>query len=306
MRRFLLTRALRGLLVIGGVSILAFLLVHLTGDPTALMLPLDATPEQAIAFRTAMGYDAPLWQQYLSFVQRGVTGDFGLSLRHNQPALQLIMDRFPATLELATAALLVSLLVAIPLGVLAASRRGSWVDCASTIVGLLGQSMPVFWLALMLQLVFGLIVPILPITGRGTIAQIILPAVTLGMYSTASTMRLLKSSMTEVLQQDYVRTARAKGLPRLLVTCKHALRNALLPVVTVVGLQIGTLIGGAVIAENIFAWPGVGRLLVQAINNRDLPLVQAGVFFLAVGIVTVNLLTDLLYTWLDPRIRLHN
>lgn len=306
MRRFLLKRAMRCLLVIFGVSILAFLLVHLTGDPVALMLPLDATPEQAAAFRTTMGYDDPIWQQYLRFMQQAVMGNFGLSLRHAQPALRLILERMPATLELAAASLAVSLLVAIPLGVLAASRRGSLVAHASSLFAILGQSMPVFWLGLLLQLLFGLVIPVLPITGRGAISQLILPAITLGMYSTATTMRLLRSSMAEVFQQDFIRTARAKGLPGRVVTIKHALRNALLPVTTVIGMQIGTLIGGAVIAENIFAWPGVGRLLVQAINNRDLPLVQAGVFVLAMGIVTINFCTDLLYTWLDPRIRLNS
>lgn len=304
MKDLALKRLLRSLLVMFGVSLLTFLLTHLTGDPAALMLPLDATPEQAAILRAELGYDAPLWQQYLRFLQQAIGGDFGLSLRHKQAALPLILERMPATLELAGTALITSLLLAIPLGVLAACRRNSWLDHASSLLAILGQSLPAFCWGLMLQLVFGLLLPILPITGRGTPANLILPALTLGLGSTASTMRLLKSSLLEVLQQDYVRTARAKGLPNWLVIGKHALRNALLPVVTVIGLQMGTLIGGAVIVESIFAWPGVGRLLVQAISNRDLPLVQAGVFVLAVGIVTINLCTDLLYTWLDPRIRL--
>jgi peptide/nickel transport system permease protein len=303
-RKLIWRRMGRNLLVILGVSLFTFLLVHLSGDPTNLMLPMDATPEQVAAFRSAMGYDAPLWQQYFTFLRRALMGDFGTSLRHQQPALRLVLDRLPATLELTGASLAVSLVIAIPLGVLTAHKRNSWLDHIGSVCALLGQSMPVFWLALMMQLVFGLLLSLFPITGHGSIAYLILPACTLGIYSTATTMRVLRSHMTEVLQQDYMRTAEAKGLPSRLVIWKHALRNALLPVITVVGLQLGTLLGGAVIAENIFAWPGVGRLLVQAIYNRDLPLVQAGVFVLAVGIVLINLITDLLYTWADPRIRL--
>lgn len=304
MKRFVWRRLRRNLLVILGVSVFTFLLVHLSGDPTNLMLPMDASAEQVTAFRSAMGYDAPLWQQYIGFLRRALMGDFGASLRHQQPALRLVLERLPATLELAGAALAISLLIAIPLGALTAHRRNSWLDHIGSVAAVLGQSMPVFWLGLMMQLIFGLLLALLPVAGHGSIAFLILPACTLGLYSTATTMRVLRSHMTEVLQQDYIRTAEAKGLPNRLVIWKHALRNALLPVITVVGMQIGTLLGGAVIAENIFAWPGVGRLLVQAIYNRDLPLVQAGVFVLAVGIVLINLVTDLLYTWADPRIRL--
>lgn len=304
MKRLLWKRLKRSILVILGVSMLAFLFVHLSGDPAALMLPLDASPEQVATLRHSLGLDDPLWLQYLRFMQQAVTGDFGMSIRHKQPALGLILERLPATLELSVASLAISLLIAVPLGVWTATNRRSLGDHAGTLLGVFGQSMPVFWIALMLQLVFGLLVPILPISGRGSLTQLILPALSLGMYSTATIMRLLKSNMVEVLQQDYVRTARAKGLSQKLVTIKHALRNALLPVVTVVGMQIGVLLGGAVITESIFAWPGVGRLMVQAINNRDIPLVQAGVFVLAIGIVLINLATDLIYTWLDPRIRL--
>lgn len=297
-------RLWRSLLVILGVSLFSFMIVHLTGDPATLMLPLDATAEQVDEFRQVMGFNDPLWQQYLRWLSKAVRGDFGHSLRHQQPALTLILERMPATVELTLAALTVAMLAGIPLGVWAASRRNSFAAYAGAVFSMLGQSMPVFWLALMLQLLFGLVIPVLPLTGRGSFGQLIMPAIALGMYSTATIMRLLKSNMSEVLQQDYIRTARSKGLSRTLVVFKHALRNALLPVVTIIGLQLGSLLGGAVITESIFAWPGVGRLLVQAINNRDIPLVQAGVFVLAVSIVTINLLTDVLYTWLDPRIRL--
>ena len=304
MRSVLWHRLRRSLLVILGVSLCSFMIVHLTGDPATLMLPMDATAEQVDEFRQAMGFNDPLWQQYLRWLNNAVRGDFGLSLRHQQPALTLILERMPATIELTVAALAVALLVGITLGVWTASKKNSLAAHIGSVISMLGQSMPVFWLALMLQLLFGLIIPILPLTGRGSASQLIMPAIALGMYSTAIIMRLLKSNMSEELQQDYIRTARSKGLSRTLVVFKHGLRNALLPVVTIIGLQLGSLLGGAVITESIFAWPGVGRLLVQAINNRDIPLVQAGVFVLAVSIVTINLLTDVLYTWLDPRIRL--
>lgn len=306
MLNLLWQRLKRALLVILGVSLFAFMIVHLTGDPAILMLPPDATLEQVEEFREAMGFNDPLWKQYLRWLANAARGDFGLSLRHQQPALSLILERMPATVELTIAALVVALLVGIPLGVWTGSRGNSAAAFMGSVFGLLGQSMPVFWLALMLQLFLGLVIPIFPLTGRGSFSQLVMPAVALGMYTTATIMRLLKAHMVEVLQQDYVRTARSKGLSSTRVVFKHALRNALLPVVTIVGLQLGTLLGGAVITEGIFAWPGVGRLLVQAINNRDIPLVQAGVFVLALCIVTINLLTDVLYTWLDPRIRLES
>lgn len=306
MFKLLARRLWRSLLVILGVSVCAFMIIHLSGDPASLMLPLDATAEQAAQFRQAMGFNDPLWQQYLRWLGKALRGDFGLSLRHQQSALKLILERMPATIELTLAALAVAMFFGISLGSWTAGRKqGLGVHLAS-LFGMLGQSMPVFWLALMLQLLFGLIIPILPLTGRGSFNQLVMPALALGMYSTATIMRLLNSNMLEVLQQDYIRTAQAKGLSKAVVVFKHALRNALLPVVTIVGLQLGTLLGGAVITESIFAWPGVGRLLVQAINNRDIPLVQAGVFVLAVSIVVINLVTDLLYTWLDPRIRLES
>ncbi|NLW16310.1 MAG: ABC transporter permease [Firmicutes bacterium] len=306
MIKLLRQRLQRALLVILGVSLFSFMIVHLTGDPAILMLPPDATVEQVEQFREAVGFNDPLWQQYLRWLTNAVRGDFGFSLRHQQPALTLILERMPATIELTLAALAVSLLVGIPLGVWTASKRNTFAASIGSIFGLLGQSLPAFWMALMLQLFFGLIVPIFPLTGRGSFSQLVMPAITLGMYTTATIMRLLQAHMVEVLQQDYIRTARSKGLSQALVVFKHALRNALLPVVTIIGLQLGTLLGGAVITESIFAWPGVGRLLVQAINNRDIPLVQAGVFVLAVCIVIINLCTDVLYTWLDPRIRLES
>ncbi|MGI5840178.1 MAG: ABC transporter permease [bacterium] len=303
MSHYIVKRLQQSILVILGVSVIVFLIMHLTGDPASLMLPLDTSPEDIAAFRSAMGFDDPLYAQYFRFLKNAVRGDFGLSLRHNQPALHLVLERLPATIELTAAAMLIALVVAIPTGVVAATRRYSAADYIGTVAGLWGQSMPVFWLGIMLILLFAVKLPLFPPSGRGGLSHLVLPAVTLGMYSTATIMRLLRSGMVEVLKQDYIKTARAKGLAGKVVIYKHALKNALIPVATVVGLQFGALLGGAVIAESIFAWPGVGRLAVQAINGRDMPLVQAVVFVMALTIVLINLLTDIAYTYLDPRIR---
>jgi len=303
MSRYIAKRLQQAVLVILGVSVVVFFIMHITGDPAALMLPLDASPEDVAAFRSAMGFDDPLYIQYFRFLRNAVHGDFGLSLRHHQPALRLVLERMPATFQLTAAAMFIAIVIAIPAGVVSATRRYSAADYVSTVAGLWGQSMPVFWLGIMLILIFAVKLPILPASGKGGLSHLILPAITLGMYSTATIMRLLRSGMMEVLKQDYIKTARAKGLAGKVVIYKHALKNALIPVATVVGLQFGALLGGAVITETIFAWPGVGRLAVQAINGRDIPLVQAVVFIMALTIVAINLLTDIAYTYLDPRIR---
>ena len=231
-------------------------------------------------------------------------GDFGTSLRQQQPTFTLIGQRLPATLQLASSAMAIALLLGLPLGVLAAIRRGSVWDNALMLFGLLGQSMPVFWLGLLLIMIFAVGLGWFPVAGADTPRHLILPAITLGLFSTAYIARMARSSMLEVLGRDFVRTARAKGLPSRNVVIRHALRNALIPLVTVIGLQFGALLGGAVITETIFAWPGVGRLTIQAIQTKDLPLVQACVVLLASIFVLVNLAVDLLYTYLDPRIRL--
>ncbi|HSL93205.1 MAG TPA: ABC transporter permease [Bacillota bacterium] len=302
MIRRLLSRLVHAMVVVVGVSVIVFAVMHLTGDPAVLMLPLDTPPEQVAAFRTQMGLDDPLYVQYWRFATSALRGDFGDSIRHRQPALMLILERMPATLQLTGMALLITLLLALPLGVLAAAHRDSACDRLASLLAILGQSVPVFWLGLMLQITLGTGLGWFPIFGRGTLSHLILPSITLGLYSTAAMMRMLRSKMLEVLGQDYIRTAHSKGLSETAVLLRHALKNALLPVVTVFGLQLGALLGGAVITETIFAWPGVGRLMVQAISNRDLPLVQAGVLVLAMIIVSINLLTDVAYVYLDPRI----
>lgn len=303
MRSYLLRRLWQSLLVLFGVSVVVFFILHLTGDPAALLLPPDATAEDIAKFRTAMGFDDPWVVQYARFLKGAVRGDFGESLRHGEPAMGLVLERLPATFELAGAGLLIALTLAIPAGIVSAVRRNTSVDYVSTVVALLGQAMPTFWLGIMLILIFSVRLNWLPSSGRGSLEHLILPAITLGLFTTARITRLTRSGMLEVLGQDYIRTARAKGVAEPPVVWKHALKNASIPIVTIVGIELGTLLGGSVITETIFAWPGVGRLSVQAIFNRDYPVVQSAVFLLASTFVIVNLLVDVIYTYLDPRIR---
>jgi len=302
-KSYLLRRLWQSLLVLFGVSVVVFLILHLTGDTAALLLPPDATAEDIAKFRTAMGFDDPVAVQYLRFLKGAVRGDFGESLRHGEPAMALVVERLPATFQLAGAGLLIALCLAIPAGIVSAVRRNTAVDYVSTVVALLGQAMPTFWLGIMLILVFSVRLNWLPSSGRGGLEHLILPAITLGLFTTARITRLTRSGMLEVLGQDYIRTARAKGVGEPPVVWKHALKNASIPIVTIVGIELGTLLGGSVITETIFAWPGVGRLSVQAIFNRDYPVVQSAVFLLASTFVIVNFLVDIVYTYLDPRIR---
>jgi ABC-type dipeptide/oligopeptide/nickel transport system permease component len=292
------------LFVLFGVSFVVFFILHLTGDPALVLLPPDASAEDIQRFREAMGFNDPFLVQYGRFLAGALRGDFGQSVRHGEPAFALVLERMPATFELSGAALVVALCLAVPAGIVSAVRRNTIIDYVSTVTALLGQSMPTFWLGIMLILVFSVWLNLLPSSGRGSIEHLIMPAVTLGLFTTARIMRLTRSGMLEVLNQDYIRTARAKGVSGPPVIWKHALKNAAIPIVTIVGIELGTLLGGAVITETIFAWPGVGRLSVQAIYNRDYPVVQAAVFLLASTFVLVNLVVDVVYTYLDPRIRL--
>ena len=303
MRSYLLRRLWQAVLVLFGVSVVVFLILHLTGDPAALLLPPDASAEDVVRFRQAMGFDDPVAVQYVRFLKGALRGDFGESVRHGEPAMDLVLERLPATYELAGAGLLLALCLAIPAGIISAVKRNTPIDYFSTVVALMGQAMPTFWLGIMLILVFSVRLNWLPSSGRGDLQHLILPAVTLGLFTTARITRLTRSGMLEVLGQDYIRTARAKGVSEKPVVWKHALKNASIPIVTIVGIELGTLLGGSVITEIIFAWPGVGRLSVQAIFNRDYPVVQAAVFILASTFVFLNFLVDVAYTWLDPRIR---
>jgi peptide/nickel transport system permease protein len=286
-----------------GVVTLVFVALRLSGDPAATMLPGDASVDELRALRQELGLDRPLALQYLRFLAAAVSGDFGSSFRHQQPALPLVLERLPATLELAFAALLLALAVALPLGIVAAIYRGRPADMLAMAFAVVGQATPYFWMGIMLILIVSVELDWLPTSGRGGLAHLVLPAVTLGTHFAAALARLTRTSMLEVLGQNYVTTARAKGLSEQVVVLAHALKNAAVPVVTLIGLQFGTLLGGAVVTETIFAWPGVGRLAVQSIFARDYPVVQAGVFVLALTFVAINLLVDLLYGLLDPRIR---
>ena len=286
-----------------GVVTLVFAALRLSGDPAATMLPGDASVDELTALRQQLGLDQPLWLQYLQFLAGAVSGDFGTSFRHQQPALPLVLERLPATLELAGAALLLAVVVALPLGILAAIHRGRVLDVAAMAFAVVGQATPYFWMGIMLILVVSVELAWLPTSGRGGLERLILPAITLGTHFAASLARLTRTSMLEVFGQQFVTTARAKGLSEWSVVLGHTLKNAAVPVITLIGLQFGTLLGGAVVTETIFAWPGVGRLAVQSVFVRDYPVVQAGVFVLALTFVAINLLVDLLYGVIDPRIR---
>lgn len=303
MRRFIVRRLGQAVLVVVGVSLVVFLVIRLSGDPAYLLLPPNATEADRARLARDLGLDRPLLVQYAVFAQRALGGDFGRSLRYGQAALPLVLERLPATLELSLAALLVSLLISVPAGITSALRRDTVWDNLTMLVALFGQSMPVFWLGILLILVFSVRFELFPTSGRGGLEHLVLPALTLGLYSTARVTRLIRAGMLDVMGQEYIRTAWAKGLPGRWVVLKHALRNTLIPVVTIVGLELGTLLGGAVITETIFAWPGVGRLAVSAIFQRDYPLVQAAVLSTALVFVVCNLLVDIVYSWLDPRIR---
>jgi ABC-type dipeptide/oligopeptide/nickel transport system permease component len=304
MKGYILKRLFHSIFVLVGISLVVFIILHLTGDPAALLMPMDATPEQVAQFRQEMGFNDPIIVQYWRFFKGTLRGDFGQSFRHSQPALELVMERMPATIQLTVVAMVIALLVAISVGIISAIRRNSLLDHIGMTGALLGQSTPVFWLGIMLILIFSVTLQWFPSSGRGEVQHLILPAITLGMFTMARTARMMRSSMLEVMGQEYMKTAKAKGLNPGMVILKHALKNAAIPVVTIVGMELGTLLGGAVITEWIFAWPGVGRLTVQAIFNRDYPVVQAAVFLLASIFVLVNLVVDLLYTYLDPRVKL--
>lgn len=302
MTRYLIKRLWHTLLVMIGISLISFFFIHLSGDPVMLMLPTDASKQEIEKMRQQLGFNDPLPVQYVRFISKGVRGDFGESLYYHIPAMTLILERLPASLELAVAAMMIAFVVSVPLGILSAVRRGSALDMGSMLAALFGLSMPHFWLGIMLILLFSVKLGWLPTSGRGTLAHLLMPSIALGSSLMALFARLTRSVMLEVLGLDYIRTARAKGLREWSVIGKHALKNALIPLVTVAGMQFGFLIGGTVIIETVFAWPGVGRLVVQAILNRDYPLVQSSVLILALIFVAMNLLVDLLYIYLNPQI----
>lgn len=286
------------------VGTLVFFLIHLVpGDPVAVMLGDWASPADETALREQLGLHLPIWTQYWQYLSGLMVFDLGQSLFFQQPVSDLIAERFPMTLQLAVMALLVAVLIAFPLGLWAALRSGKWPDHLSMTVSLIGVSIPNFWLGPMLILAFSLGLAWLPVSGAEQPFSWVLPSITLGTALAAILARMLRASLLEVMHEDYIRTARAKGLPNRLVYGKHALLNALLPVVTILGLQLGTLLGGAVITEVVFDWPGLGQLLVESIQRRDYPVVQGCILIISVAYITINGLTELVYAWLDPRIR---
>ena len=303
MSAILVRRCIRLLVVCFGISVITFMLLHLSGDPVAMILP-EATEADRAVLREAMGLNRPILVQYGSFVARAVRGDFGQSFFHRSPALPLVLERMPTTLLLTFLALGLAVVIAIPAGIVTAVKRYSWIDHVATVAVLLGQSMPVFLTGIMLILLFAVTLRLLPASGWNTWQATVLPSITLGAFQAPLFLRISRSAMLEVLNLDYVRTARAKGLGEWLVIVKHALKNAAIPIVTVIGLQFGVLLAGAVITETVFAIPGTGRLTVRAIGQLDFPVVQAGVLTLALIIVVVNFVVDLLYLYLNPQVRI--
>ncbi|WP_416145414.1 ABC transporter permease [Planococcus koreensis] len=285
------------------ITLIVFLLVRVTGDPVSLMLPETATEAERDSLREAMGFNDPLPIQYLNYLGDLVTGDFGDSFRYNTDALNLILERLPATLELAIASMIVAIIISVPLGILSAVKRNSFFDLFITGGAVLGKAMPSFWLGIMLILLLSVTFQFFPVSGRGTLGHLVLPAITLGTGIAAEMTRLIRSSMLEILGQDFIRTARSKGLGEAIIVNKHAFRNALIPVVTIMALQTSTLIGGTLITETVFAWPGLGQLLVQSVNLRDMAVVQAATFIIAIFVILSNLFADLVYRLLDPRIK---
>lgn len=325
MLQYFIRRLFMVIPVLIGVSLLVFLLVHITpGDPIRIMVGLDATPEEIDRIRTLYGFDQPLYIQYWQFISRAVFGDLGMSIRQHMPVTTLIFERFPATLELTITALFIAVIFAIPLGVLAATKQHSWLDISSMSLALVGVSMPGFWLGLILLIYVALPSSFFGMFGRGpaflegvrvllfrfdpsvildSLRYLLLPAISMGAVLAGLITRLTRNCLLEILKQDYIRTAQAKGLAKRVVIYKHALRNALLPIITVVGLQLGILIGGAVIIEVVFSWPGMGRMIIEAIRRRDFPLLQGSVLMMAVVFVLINLTVDILYALINPKIR---
>lgn len=304
MGRYSLRLVLQAIPTLLGVSVLVFILVRLTGDPAAVMLPPDAPEAEIEAFRQRNGLDKPILVQYAIFLGQAVQGEFGNSIRYQIPVTDLLAQRIPSTLQLTAASLGLGLLVGLPLGLLAGLRKGSRIDKLSRSFALLGQAVPSFYLGLLLILVFGVWLEVLPTVGNDGLSSLILPSVTLAMFLMPLVLRITRGSILDVVRQDYVRTARSKGISDVRVLNFHMLKNSLIPVVTIVGLALGAALSGAVVTETVFSWPGIGRLLVDAIATRDYPVVQGIVVFASAAFVAVNLLVDLAYARLDPRIRL--
>lgn len=303
MHKYLLTRIVQALLILLGILVLVFFMVRIAGDPVNIMVPREASQEAKEAFRRKMGFDRPLAVQFVDFMGHALIGDFGNSLHFKEPAMPMVVQALPATLELAGTGLLIAVVVAIPLGLIGGFRPGTWIDSVGRFLGLLGQSTPGFWLALLLIFYFSVDLGWFPSFGRGGLKSLILPGFVMGFGGIGALVRLTRSATLEVRGEDYIRTARSKGLLPHTIYFKHVLRNVLIPLVSVIGVSFGYSLGGSIYIETIFAWPGIGQLLQQAIGWRDYPLIQALAVFTSVVVITMSLLTDVAYALIDPRIR---
>ena len=306
MQRYLLNRVAQSILLLFGVLIIVFFMVRLTGDPATLMVARDAPEEVREAFREVMGFNRPLIVQFFDYFFDVLGGDFGDSLKFRQPALRLILQRFPATFQLATAALLFAIVIAIPIGIIGGFSPGSALDSIGRALGLLGQTIPNFWLALILIIIFAVNLGWFPSFGRDQTISVILPSIALGFASMGQLVRLTRSAVLEIRNEDYIRTARSKGISQLKIGIRHIFRNAALALISVITIQYSYLLGGSIYIETIFSWPGLGNLLQEAVNGRDFPLVQAIAFFISFFVIALNLLTDVAYALIDPRIRYGN
>ncbi len=303
MRRYFVRQLVQLVVVIVGISVLAFAILHVIGDPVLLLLPQNAGKEEFERYRKLLGLDQPIWVQYWTFASRALQGDFGKSWYADTPAFRLVLERMPPTIYLTFAGLFTALGIALPLGILAALKRHSFVDNLCTVIAVAGQAVPLFWFGIMLIIVLAGWLRLLPASGYGTWQHFVMPAFCLGAFLAPITMRLVRSGVIEVMSAEYITTARAKGVREWMVVTKHAFRNACIPVIAVIGIQFGQLLGGAIITETVFAWPGVATLTVESIRNQDFPVVQCAVVLLALIIVVVNLLVDLIVGLIDPRIR---
>ncbi len=304
MKSYLVKRTFQIIPVLFLITLIVFCMVYVAGDPVSMMLPLDAPQEQVVALRASLGLDQPLLTQYGRFLARLAHGDFGDSFRYKEPALGIVLERIPATLELCGISMLFAVIIAIPMGIWSAIKKNTFVDIFISGTSVLGRAMPGFWLGIMLVLLLSVNNQVFPVSGRGTLAHLVLPALTLGVSIAAEMTRLIRSSMIETLGQDYIKSARSKGLGSFVVIVKHAFKNVLIPVITIMAVQISHLLGGAFTVEAVFAWPGIGQLIVQASNGRDMAILQAAILVISVMVILINFIADLLYCLVDPRIKL--
>jgi peptide/nickel transport system permease protein len=303
MALYILRRLYQALIVFFVVTGIVFSILHVSGDPLALLMPPDAPPSDVEEMRRTLGLDKPVWVQYALFLKNAARGNLGVSYHHGQPALKLVLERLPASLELVVTTILISLILAVPIGVLAASKKGTILDRASLLGSLIGISAPPFWIGIAFILIFSVDLQWLPSSGRGSWAHLVLPATSLALYRLALFIRLIRAGMLDIMTMDFIRTARSKGVSEGKVVYKHALKNTLIPFVPIAGMQMGSLLAGAIVTEKVFAWPGMGRLFLEAIGVMDFPVIIAWALVVATIFLTVNLAVDIVYVWLDPRIR---